>query len=325
MFILAAKIKIKNIVFDRVHKVEITKSVDLLSDTAEIQLPMSALFGNTESGYQKRQLEEEIKAGDPVIITLAYKGVLEKVEFEGFVRWIKPNMPTITIVCEDAIYKIRQKSITRNFGKTTLKQVLEYVVAGTGVQLASNIPEVGFDKFILKDVNGAKALEKIKDEYGLYTFIDDAGKLYAGLRQVKNIGETVVYDLYQNVVSHDLKFRRAEDVRINLKVVGVQKDNSKIEVLVGDSDGEQRTIYRYNISDPSVLKKIGEAELSNIKYTGYEGTITGFYAPFVTRGMNVEIRDKNYTNRTGNYFVPKVVITMSVNGGRRKVELGNKL
>ena len=325
MFILEAKIKVNNITFDRIHDVKITKSVDLLADTAEVQLPMSALFGNTESGYQKKRLEEEIKAGDPITITLAYKGVLEKVEFEGFVRWIKPNLPTITIVCEDAIYKVRQKSINRNFGRTNLKEVLEYVVAGTGVELVGKIPEVNFDKFILKDVNGAKALEKIKDEYGLYTFIDDQGKLYTGLRQAKNIGESVVYDLYQNVVSHDLKFRRAEDVKINLKLVGVQKDNSKIEVLVGDSDGEQRTIYKYNISDAATLKKISEAELSNLKYTGYEGTVTGFYAPFVTRGMNVEIRDENYPDRTGNYFVPKVVITMGTNGGRRKLELGSKL
>ena len=41
--------------------------------------------------------------------------------------------------------------------------------------------------------------------------------------------------------------------------------------------------------------------------------------------MNVEIRDENYLDRTGNYFVPKVVITMGTSGGRREVELGSKL
>ena len=51
------------------------------------------------------------------------------------------------------------------------------------------------------------ALEKIKDEYGMFIFIDDNGKLFAGLRQGKNIGETVTYDVYKNVVEHDLKFR----------------------------------------------------------------------------------------------------------------------
>lgn len=325
MFILDANIRIGDFLFPQVNGIKITKSVDLLSDTAEIKLPMSALFGNRELGYTRKQLEGEIKAGDKVSITLAYVGVFEKEEFVGYVRWIKPNVPTITIECEDAIYLVRQKTINKNFGATTLKKVLQEIVAGTGVQLAGDIPDVNFDKFILKNVNGAEALEKIREEYGLYLFIDDAGLLYAGLRQTKNIGESVSYDLYRNVVKHDLKFRRAEDVRIALKVVGVQKDNTKVTVVVGDLTGEQRTIYRYNVSDKEVLKKLGEAELSELKYTGYEGTITGFLVPYATRGMTVSITDENYPERAGSYFVPKVVTTFGTSGARREVELGSKV
>jgi hypothetical protein len=156
-------------------------------------------------------------------------------------------------------------------------------------------------------------------------FIDDDGKLFAGLRQVKNIGDNQVYDIYKNVISHDLKFRTADDVRISLKVVGVLKDNSKIEVIVGDTTGEQRTIYKYNISDKAQLKTIGEAELAELKYDGYEGTITTFLTPFCTRGYNAQIKDKNYDNRSGFYFVPKVVTTFGTDGARRKVELGTKV
>ncbi|HAX15710.1 MAG: late control protein [Leeuwenhoekiella sp.] len=325
MFILDANIRIGDFLFPQVNGVKITKSVDLLSDTAEVKLPMSALFGNRELGYTRKQLEGEIKAGDKVSITLAYLGVFEKEEFVGYVRWIKPNVPTITIECEDAIYLVRQKTINKNFKATTLKKVLQEIVAGTGVELAGDIPDVNFDKFILKNVNGAEALEKIREEYGLYLFIDDAGLLYAGLRQTKNIGESVSYDLYRNVVKHDLKFRRAEDVRIALKVVGVQKDNTKVTVVVGDLTGEQRTIYRYNVSDKEVLKKLGEAELSELKYTGYEGTITGFLVPYATRGMTVNITDENYPERAGSYFVPKVTTTFGTSGARREVELGSKV
>ncbi len=325
MFVLQANIQIEDNTFYQVNNVSIVKSVDLLSDTAEIKLPMSALFGNKEVGFERKQLEQEIKSGDKVSITLAYKDVIETEEFIGYVRWVKPNVPTITIECEDAVYLIRQKQINKNFGKTTLTEVLNFIVEGTGVELAADIPEVNFDKFLLKNVNGAQALEKIKDEYGLFIFMDDDNKLFAGLRQTKNIGQTELYNVYKNVVSHDLRFRRAEDVRISLKVVGIKKDNTKVEVIVGDTDGEQRTLYKYNISDKAQLEKIGEAELSDFKYTGYEGTITSFLAPFITRGWSAEIEDKNYPDRTGKYFVPKVTTTFGTGGARRKIELGTKL
>lgn len=325
MFVLGAKIEIGNYTFNQVHKVTIVKSVDLLSDTAEINLPMSAMFGNQEVGFERKQLEQEIKAGDAVTITLAYKDVIETVEFIGFVRWVKPNAPTVTIECEDIIYTVRQKQINKNFGSTTLKKVLNYIIEDTNLKLAGDIPDVNFDKFLLKNVNGAQALQKIKEEYGLYIFIDDNQQLYAGLRQTKNIGENQIYNLYKNVVTHDLRFRKAEDVRIALKVVGILKDNSKIEVIVGDTTGEQRTLYKYNISDKAQLKSIGEAELSDMKYTGYEGSITSFLTPFCTRGYNVDIQDKNYPDRTGTYFVPKVTTTFGTSGARRKIELGTKL
>ena len=325
MFILDAHIKIGAFEFKQVNDIKIVKSVDLLSDTAEIRMPITALFGNNQAGFERKRLENEIKAGDPVSITLAYKGVFEKEEFKGFVRWVKPNVPTITIECEDIVYKVRQKTINQNFRKTTLKEVLQFIIAGTGIELDGNIPEVGFDKFLLKDVNGAQALEKIKEEYGLFIFVTDENKLFAGLRQVKNIGQEVNFDLYRNVVQHDLKFRRAEDVRIALKVIGVKKDNTKVTVVVGDTTGEERTIYKYNISDEATLKKIGEAELSDLKYTGYEGTITGFLIPFTTRGMTVNIYDDNYPDRTGSYFCPKVTTTFGTSGARREIELGSKV
>lgn len=325
MFVLQSKIEIANYTFTMVHDVSIVKSVDLLSDTAEIKLPMSALFGNKEVGFERQQLEQVFKAGDPVKITLGYKDVIENVEFEGYVRWLKPNSPTVTIECEDSIYLIRQKQINHNFGKTTLTSVLQHIIDGTGVDLAADIPEVNFDKFVLKNVNGAQALEKIKEEYGLSVYIDDNGKLFAGLRQTKNTIDEQLYDIYKNVVSHDLKFRRAEDVRISLKVVGVLKDNTKIEVIVGDTTGEQRTIYKYNISNKAQLKSIGEAELSDMKYTGYEGNITSFLDPYISRGWKGTINDKNYTERTGSYFVPKVTTTFGTGGARRKIEIGTKL
>lgn len=325
MFVLDCNIRIGKYTFKQVHDVRIVHSVDLLSDTAVIKLPASALFGNKDKGFEKKQLESEIKAGNPVEVTLAYKDVFEKKEFSGYVAFIKPNTPTLVIECEDAIYNIRKKRINKNFGQTTLKEALNFIVEGTGVQLANDIPDMPFDKFLVKNKNGAQALQKIKDEYLLNIFIDDDGKLYAGLRETKNNGKSVLYNLHKNVIKHDLKYRRAEDIRMYVKVVGVKKDNTKVEVIVGDTDGEERTKHVYNVSDPATLKKIGESLLTDKKFNGYEGTITSFLIPNATRGMSAEVEDNNFPDRNGKYFIPKVTISFGQNGARRKVELGSKL
>ncbi len=325
MFVLDCEIRIGKFTFKQVHDVKIIKSVDLLSDTAIIKLPASALFENKAEGFEKKKLETEIKAGDKVAIKLAYKDVFENVEFVGYVAYLKPNIPTLTIECEDVIYKIRKKRINKNFGKTNLKEVLNFIIKDTEVKLAGDIPEVNFDKFLLKDVNGAKALQKIKTEYGLNIFIDDDNNLYAGLRQNKGTGSVVVYDLHKNVIKHDLRYRSSDDIDLYVKVIGVKKDNTKVEVFVGDKSGEQRTIHKYNITDKVTLKQIGEAELDSLKFTGYEGKLTSFLVPYANRGMSAKVSDRNFPNRNGLYFIPKVTISFNQSGARRIVELGNKL
>ncbi|MDB0601071.1 late control protein [Tenacibaculum maritimum] len=325
MFVLDCTITIGDYTFKQVHAVRIVKSVDLLSDTAIIKLPASALFGNENNGFKRKRLESEIQAGMPVTIKLAYKDVFEKTEFTGFVAFVKPNTPVVVIECEDSVYKIRKKRINKNFGKTTLKEVLSYVVQGTNVPLSGTIPEVNFNKFLIKNKNGAQTLQKIMDEYGLSIFIDDENKLYAGLRQTKGAGKKVSYNLHSNIIKHDLTYRRSEDIRLHVKVIGIKKDNTKVEVIVGETDGEQRTLYKYNVSDKKTLKAIGEAEISDLKFTGYRGAVTSFFVPYATRGMSAEIIDNNYPERSGTYFIPKVTISFGQNGARRKVELGNKL
>lgn len=325
MFVLKSNITIGNYTFTQVNDVKIKKSVDLLSDTATIKLPISAVLKNENEGFEKRNLESVIKAGDKVCIILAYDEVLEVKEFKGFVAFVKPNNPILVIECEDAVYNIRKKRINKNFGKTNLRQVLSFIVAGTGVSIAGEIPLVEFDKFLLKDINGAQALEKIKDEYGLNIFLDDQGHLFAGLRQTVGTGNKVYYDLHQNVIQHKLTYRNAEDIRLRVKVVGIQKDNTKVEVIVGDLDGEQRTLFRYNIKDKARLKAIGEAELSDLKFSGYDGNITSFFVPYANRGMTAIIRDLLFPERAGAYFIISVSIDFGVNGARRIIELGTKI
>ncbi len=262
MFVLECKIEIGNLVFEHVVDVKITRSVDLLSDTAVIKLPTKFVLKDTG---QRQSTEKVIKVDDPVSITLGYKGKFTHTEFTGFVTRIKPNTP-IEIHCEDAIRKVRQKSCNRKFKNVELKDILKYIVQGTGVGLSDNLPSIKFNKFLLKNVNGAQALQKIKTEYGLSIFLDDKGNLFAGLRQSEGVGNVVTYDLEYNIVKQDLQFKTADEVKIKLVARGWKQDNTYVEVEVGDKEGEQRVWQTHSIQDKKELKKVVLAPIKQEHY-----------------------------------------------------------
>lgn len=320
MFVLGCKVEIGDYVFDSIVDVKIVRSVDLLSDTAIIKLPTKFVLKGMK---QKHTTEKTFKVKDPVTITLAYVGKFEHTEFRGFVSKIKPNTP-IEIHCEDSTFVLRRQSHFKNFTNTTLRGVLQYITAGTGIELSPNIPDVPLENFLLKGDNGAQALNKIK-EFGFVVFFDGNGKLFAGLRQTEGTGKEVTYDLDYNIVSHELEFKTAEQVKIKLKAKGWKPDNTYIEVEVGDKDGEERIWQTRSVTNEAELRKLAESQLMAMTYNGYDGTVTGFLIPFADRGMTAHIIDEEYPEREGKYFIPKVEIEFGTNGARRVVTLGRKL
>lgn len=321
MFILECKVEIGEYVFNSINEIEITKSVEEMSDTAVIKLPTR--FKIKQNGEQK-YTETAIKVGDKVTITLGYEGKYSGVEFVGFVKKISPKIP-LEIHCEDAIWLLRRKNITNSWENTTMKDILQEVVKDTGVELADNIPRVKLDKWIIKNANGAQVLESLKKDLLMSVFINDKNKLYCGLQQLTNVGETVVYDLNYNLVENNLEFKTKEDRKIKIKYTYIDKENKRKSIEVGDPDGEQRTYHTSVISDLKKLEEMAKAEIEKLKYDGFEGDVTSFLIPFATRGMKAKILDEEHPNRDGNYFIKKVVTTLGTGGARRKVTIGNKL
>ena len=321
MFVLKCNIKIGDYTFSSVNEVEVTKSVEELVDTAIIKLPTKFKIRSTG---ELKYIEEVIKPGDKVDITLAYEGKFEKMEFAGYVSKVSPKIP-MEIQCEDAMWLLRRKNINKAFGKTTLKEVLNEVVAGTGVQLSEKVPQMQIDKFIIQNANGAQVLQKLKEDFAISAYLDDEGKLYAGLEQMNNIGQVAIYDLNYNLVSNDLEFKTEDEKKLKVRYTYIDKANKKKQVEVGDQDGELRTFHTSVISDEAQLRKMAEAELKKNKYSGFEGSVKSFLIPFATRGMVAEIRDKEHENRQGKYFIKKVVTSFETSGARRTVTIGNKL
>lgn len=322
LFVLESTVKIAAYSFNTVTSVEITKSVDELTDTAIITMP--AQFKVRQNGTLMFT-DEAIKVGDPVTITLGYERYYNGVEFRGYVSKVNPKIP-IEIHCEDATWLLKRKNINKAWNvPVQLKEILQEVVKDTSIKLAANVPEMKIDKFIIQNANANQVLQTLKSDYGLSIYLNDNEELYVGLQQLNNIHQEVAYDLNYNLVENNLEYKTEESRKIKVRYTYIDKENKKKTVEVGDPDGEVRTFHTSIISDEAKLKEMAKAELIKLKYEGFSGNVKSFLIPFATRGMTAKLINKLKPKQDGKYYINKVVTTFSDQGARRQSYITNKL
>lgn len=325
-FTLQCSITVGNYRFKQVNEVRIEKSWRSLGNTATIKLPRHV----STPDLQTRTLEEFIKVGDKVSITLFYLGKPEHVEFEGYVRRIKPNIP-FELECEDEVYLLRKVNINKNWNKIDLKGIISYVLAEVKksfpqvtITQSKDIPSVDFKQFPIENANAAQVIEKLKKEYGLTGFFRNS-ELFVGLAYQNNYG-TVKYSFAWNVIENDLVYRDANDIQLKVEMIGITKDNKRVPVTVGDADGEHHTFFEYDVTDKEQLKVIAQEKIQKLKYSGFEGTLNTFLIPYAEPLMTAELRDPQYDEkRSSKYVIDSVVTEFGTNGARRDVELGIKV
>lgn len=296
-----------------------TSTTDV-TDTAVIELPLMAVLKSTEL----LSLEKEIKRGDAVTVQLGYNNELNT-EFSGFVSNIIAEK-TLKVECDNNAFILKNELPNKNFRNTTLKDILSYISTSFNIKLNSEIPEVTFASFLLKDVTGLQAIEKLKSEYGLTAFFDKKGALYVGLAYTY-LQPRKIFDLSLNVIPNNssLKFKKEDEIKFKIKAISILKNNQRLEVETGDNEGEVRTLYFHNITSESELKRLANEEIQKYKYTGYDGSIVTFGLPYVEKGCSIELRDANYPQRQGTYYAESVNVSFGKQGFRRTIELGIKL
>lgn len=322
-FILSSHIEFgSQIKLDFVTEVSIESSWRLFTDTAEIQIPRNIRIAGDPDGIKKY-----IKQGDRVLIQLGYDGNLVN-EFEGFVNRISPKIP-LTIFCEDYMYHLKRVSFTNSWKQVTLQDLVAYLVNHYN---ASGRPRIEFEceqtsvigSFVFEETTILKALEVLKDTVGFVSFFR-GNKLFVGFPyKLNGQSRSEKYHFQKNVVTDDLEYRLAEDLRIKLKATSHQPNGQKITVDVGDPDGEERTYTAYKM-DKESLKAKAESELELYKRTGYRGSLTGFGIPFVQHGDSVTIIDNEFPEREGRYVIDKTIVKFGTGGFRRTVEIGKQL
>ncbi len=316
MFLMGYDIKIGKYKVAHLLSCEVRKSANQLSDTATITLPGMA--------YSKAlEIESKISRGDEVSIRLGYDGELKK-EFDGYVRTIGSDN-TISIGCEDSMFLFRKEVKNKQYKKVAVATLVKEVadqIGGFAVEVGTGVSDITFDKFTIQNATAFEVLKKVKEETKLHIFVK--GKtLHLHLQYVYNEG-SVQFDFSEEVETSNLKYRKKEDKKVQVEMVGINRKNEKVRVFAGEAGGDKFTEHRYNISDKKALKAIGEEELKKHRFTGYEGDITGWLTPYCTYGYGADIKDNYYPEREGRYYVEAV--TTSFDGvGKRKITLGKLL
>jgi len=305
------------------ESVTIESSADLLSDKCTIAVPGQY--------YNKAyKVEDKIKRGDKVVVRLGYDGKL-KTEFEGYLKSIHPNTP-MKLECEDSAFLFRKSIKDKQFVKTNVAAILQYVIdqvnsqvsASQKMHLVTDMSGVQFDKFTIVQANGYQVLDKLKSETGLSIYCRGQ-ELHCHLLYAKKTGD-VAYDFTRNIEeSSDLEYVKKEDVKVRVKVVGRTKKGANLEVEVGETGGDVRTFQRPTVSDKATLETIANQELKKLSFDGYKGAIKGWLLPFCAIGYSAKVTDKDYPEREGRYYVNAVKTEFSSSGGRRTVTLGIKV
>jgi hypothetical protein len=307
---MSSKITIGKFVFNsRVNDVEINTSRKNSTQTATIKLPNYVRLTG-----EPTKLEKLIKVGDAVTIALGYDDNLVQ-EFTGYVVRIKPN-ETLDLMCEDEMWKYKQSTVTKSWAQIQLKALLQELFP----QATINCPDVLLKPFRLDGVTKARALEVLKDEYLLSSYFRN-GKLVLGFAYYETGLGNVIYDFQKNAIGDSLEFTRKEDVKIKVKAISIQPDNTRHEIEYGDNDGDTITLNFYN-KTTSELTALAKEKINQLKYDGYKGSLTGFGVPYAQHGMTAELRDSRYPERAGSYFIDGVKIMYNSAGFRREVQLG---
>lgn len=316
MYTLDFEVKIGEFYLGMVDSITIHKSVELLADTCEIVLPAARL-------NKALEIEEQIKRGDEVSVSIGYKEVGIKEEFKGYLQRISTDGGSIKLFCEDDLFQFRKDLPNEELKKISLSDLLSKVVKGIGKNYKVNCSYTWvYDKFVIRDATGYDVLKKVQEECGADIYLKD------GVLHIHPPGEVVgkerFYDFAVNIEEAELSFKRAEDKKVKVVVKAIMPDGKVKEIEVGSTGGEKVEV-KCHASDTASMKARGEAEVKRRTFDGYDGSITTWLIPECNPGDTASIHDGDYTYKDGTYFVRSVTTDFSEGGGKRKVELGYRL
>lgn len=301
-------------VINKIVSAEIESSWQSLTDVATLKLPAKWRFQN-----KRISIRDLIKKGDPIEISLGYRSTSTR--FTGYVSNVSTSIP-IEIECEDAMYLLKRIPVNKSYQSTTVNQLLSDILPGT---ISINTIAANIGAFKASKTTVAKVLEKLKDKFGLVSYFKD-NTLYCGRVYLDEVAQNpTLFSFESNILDgHNLKYRSADDYALKVRAISNNLDGSKLEVIIGDPDGEERTLNYFNIKSEIDLRTIAQADFEKLKVNGLTGDFETYGEPNINHGDYIELVSSDYPERDGVYFTDRVVTTFDSGGYRQNINLGKQ-
>lgn len=304
----------------RISSCEIELSWKMICGKAEIVLPRNI------KDFDKQNIKDVFKKGDPVEIYLGYNGDL-RLEFKGYIDQVSANYP-ITLKLEDEMWKLKQIPVNFASPNITLKGFIDKVVNDypTDVDLNVSLGAVRFSKVTLGEV-----LNKLQSEMSLYSFIRN-GKLTIAKPYSDVSDEVPVFDLERNCESNDLNYLSKEERLVKIigqsmqevaKAVKNKERSKKLKFEWGDKDATDTINWTFNVRTQKELEEAVKKMYEDRKKEGYDGSFKALGTPSIQHGQRVKITSTLYQDRQGIYYVDSVKKTFDESSGyRQEITLG---
>lgn len=339
MFQCQSKISItndegKNINFSFVHSIEIESSYENLTDTCKITIPRKLTFEDKQLFTGDTPI---FKRGDKIEVSIGYVPNLTKV-FSGYIKNVGSNVPTV-LECEDEMYLLKQYTVNypskvglreRSAKGKLLKhpqvipfsvkldELLDYCLTDHDISYEI-VDNIDLGSFRVINATPASVLDKLKSEYGLYSYFRD-GILHVGFANDASVTSEAEFKMEEVIINSDtLEWQRAEDVRIKCVAISIYPDNTKSDPIeFGDADGNQITIHKYNM-DAKSLEFAAKQWIAENKYTGFRGEVETFGEPVMKHGDRLKLTSIKLPERDGTYLIKKVKRVYSVDSGNHQI------
>lgn len=307
----------KVLFFPYVNTCTISDSFDTFTGAATIILPQNIK-------YQNRNIYEGsdpmLMRGDKIKIEAGYHPKIKTI-FTGYISKISNNVP-IEVKCEDEMFLLKQTiSPNLSYKSVNLRTFIGRLLENTNIPFTAINTTLGAIR--VNQSNITKVLQVLRETYGIYSFFRD-GVLKVGLPYYPNeaVEQTILME--RQIISNDMEYLRKEDVKVKVKGVLINADNSRTEIFVGDEDGELRTVFQYG-GTTDEIKEVCNRFLEQMNYTGYYGKFTTFLEPRMRHGDYVRLVSYKLPERNGTYLIKDVETSFGVNGGRQIVELERRI
>lgn len=322
MFVMTSNIKIGGHSI-KPNAVKWKCSVSNFTDTCTITLPLS-IYVKTE-GVTTETAEPVkniiFKEGMKVDVSLGYDNENTR-RFTGFVNRINYATP-LSVECEGYSWQLRKVRFTKSYKTTTVKQILQDLIAGTEIKLSKYIPHIPLQNVWFKDCPGVKVLEWFQKECLCAVFFD-FDTLYVGASMFGVDKESAKLRLGWNTVQDNELKKSTSDSNVQINIVTKDSEGTVKRTKSAQRKYTTAKEVKCRAGLPAdYLKKVADEMQTAENYQGYQGSVTCFLIPNFEKSMVADITDNRFPDRTGKYLVEAIEGSYSASGGRQELTLKN--